>query len=170
MLCYQPALNLASSSLWKSISDENLLGDLESCQIFLTKLQHFCLIYIRLFSRNYCTVYLKKDWTPKQLELLTPKNINLKWFELKGMTIFLPLHHIYRQGLQRQQPEQHPDEIKALHQLQLAISSPLNNKKEEEKQPISKKLYSIITTPTQCTKQNTLHTQYLPISEHQLWK
>lgn len=37
-----------------------------------------------------------------------------------------------------QQPEQHPDEIKALHQLQLAISSPLNNKREEEKQPISK--------------------------------
>ena len=84
------------------------------------------------------------------------------------MTIFLPLHHIYRQGLQRQQPEQHLDVVKALHQLQLAISSPLNNKKEEEKQPISKKLYSIITTPTQCTKQKTLHMQYLPISEHQL--
>lgn len=80
----------------------------------------------------------EKRLNNKTISTLTPKNVYLKWFGLKGITIFLPLHHIYHQGLQRQQPEQHPDEIKALHQLQLAISSPLNNKREEGKQPVSK--------------------------------
>jgi hypothetical protein len=58
MLRYYPPLNLPGSSSWKRISDENLLGDLESCKILLATLQHRFFIYVRPFSGNYGTIYL----------------------------------------------------------------------------------------------------------------
>lgn len=66
MLSYEPALNFSGRSFWKIIGDENLLGDLERCQILLAKLQHLRFVYFAIFSGNYGTIYLQIRNTPKQ--------------------------------------------------------------------------------------------------------
>ena len=67
MLCYNPPLDFASCGFWHGISDENLLGDLETCKILLAISRNFCLIQAYPFPWNHCTIYLHLKETERNV-------------------------------------------------------------------------------------------------------
>lgn len=55
---YNSSLDFSTGCFRQRVGDEDLLGDLESCQILPAIPKNLCLLNLRSVSRNYCTIYL----------------------------------------------------------------------------------------------------------------